>query len=141
MYSRHRFPGEIISHCVWLYYTFPLSYRDIEKMMLYRGIEVTYETIREWCQKFGQMKNVEHRPHKGLNNRAENSHQLTRVRERRVRRFKSRGFLQGLRSFSRLCSKSVSTLSLKNGTGSTFSARKGLNNRAQDHIELTKEAK
>lgn len=54
MYSRHRFPGEIISHCVWLYYTFPLSYRDIEKMMLYCGIEVTYETIREWCQKFGQ---------------------------------------------------------------------------------------
>ena len=54
MYSRHRFPGEIISYCVWLYYTFPLSYRDIEKMMLYRGIEVTYESIREWCQKFGQ---------------------------------------------------------------------------------------
>jgi putative transposase len=54
MYSRHRFPGEIISYCVWLYYTFPLSYRDIEKMMLYRGIELTYETIREWCQKFGQ---------------------------------------------------------------------------------------
>nr|WP_242050777.1 hypothetical protein [Oculatella sp. FACHB-28] len=46
MYSRHRFPGEIISYCVCLYYTFPLSYRDIEKMMLYRGIEVTYETIR-----------------------------------------------------------------------------------------------
>ncbi len=54
MYSRHRFPAEIIGHCVWLYYTFPLSYRDIEKMMLYRRIEVTYETIREWCQKFGQ---------------------------------------------------------------------------------------
>ena len=54
MYSRHRFPSEIISYCVWLYYTFPLSYRDIEKMMLYRGIEVSYETIREWCEKFGQ---------------------------------------------------------------------------------------
>src|SRR5918997_1341895 len=54
MYSRHRLPREIISYCVWLYYTLPLSYRDIEKMMLYRGIEVTYETIREWCQKFGQ---------------------------------------------------------------------------------------
>ena len=181
MYSRHRFPREIISHCVWLYYTFPLSYRDIEKMMLYRGIEVTYETIREWCQKFGQqyanqlrrkrpfiadkwhldevvvtlkkqqyylwravdaegkilevllqrhrdtkaakrffrkllkkqgfvprvivtdklksyeaakkqvMKNVEHRQHKGLNNLCENSHQPTRVRERRMRRFKSPG--------------------------------------------------
>ncbi|MEP0983129.1 hypothetical protein [Leptolyngbya sp. FACHB-17] len=34
MYSRHRFPGEIINSCVWLYYSFPLSYRDIEKMML-----------------------------------------------------------------------------------------------------------
>jgi putative transposase len=54
LYSRHQFPREIISHCVWLYDTFPLSYRDIEKMMLYRGIEVTDETIRERCQKFGQ---------------------------------------------------------------------------------------
>ena len=53
-YKRHRFPVEIIRHCVWLYYSFPLSYRDIEKMMLYRGIEVTYETIRNWCQKFAQ---------------------------------------------------------------------------------------
>jgi putative transposase len=184
MYSRHRYPAEIISHCVWLYYTFALSYRDIEKMMLYRGIEVTYETIREWCQKFGQqyanqlrrkrpyvtdkwhldemvvtikkqqyylwravdsegnvldvllqrhrdtkaaarffrkllkkqgfvprvivtdklksyeaankqvMPSVEHRQHKGLNNRAENSHQPTRVRERRMRRFKSPGQAQ-----------------------------------------------
>jgi putative transposase len=184
MYPRHRFPGEIISYCVWLYYTFPLSYRDIEKMMLYRGVEVTYETIREWCQKFGQqysnqvrcnrpyvtdkwhldemvvtikkqqhylwravdsegnvldvllqrrrdttaakrffrkllkkqgfaprvivtdklksyeavlkqvLKSVEHRQHKGLNNRAENSHQPTRTRERRMRRFKSPGQAQ-----------------------------------------------
>ncbi len=54
MYFPHRFPGEIISQCVWLYYIFALSYRDIEKMMLYRGIKVTYETIRKWCQKFGQ---------------------------------------------------------------------------------------
>lgn len=183
MYSRHRFPGEIISYCVWLYYTFPLSYRDIEKIMLHRGIEVTYESIREWCQKFGQqyanqlrrkcpyiadkwhldevvvtikgqqyylwravdstgnvqvllqrhrdtdaakrffrkllkrqgfvprvmvtdklksyeaakkrvMPSVEHRAHKGLNNRAENSYQPTRVRERRMRRFKSAGQAQ-----------------------------------------------
>lgn len=184
MYSRHRFPAEIISYCVWLYYTFPLSYRDIEKMMLYRAIEVTYESIREWCRKFGgqyanqvrrkrpyltdkwhldevvitikgqqyylwravdsqgnvldilmqqhrdtkaakrffrkllkqqgfvprvivtdklksyeaaqkqMLKSVEHRQHKGLNNRAENSHQPTRVRERRMRRFKSLGQAQ-----------------------------------------------
>jgi putative transposase len=32
---------------------------------------------------------VEHRQHKGLNNRAENSHQPTRLREKKMRRFKS----------------------------------------------------
>jgi len=53
-YKRHRFPAKIISYCVWLYYTFPLSFKDIEKMMLYRGIEVTYESIREWGLKFAQ---------------------------------------------------------------------------------------
>ncbi len=183
-YKGHRFPAEIISHCVWLYYTFPLSYRDIEKMMLERRICLTYETIRKWCRKFGQqyanqirrrrpqlndkwhldevvlaidgrkyylwravdsegnvldilmqsrrdtkaakrffrkllrkqgeaprvivtdklksygaakkviLKGVEHRQHKGLNNRAENSHQPTRLRERRMRRFKSPGQAQ-----------------------------------------------
>jgi putative transposase len=51
-YHRYRFPAEIISHCVWLYNCFSLSFRDIEKMMLYRGIEVTYETIRDWNDKF-----------------------------------------------------------------------------------------
>ncbi len=53
-YKYHRFPIEVIRHCVWLYYTFPLSFRDIEKMMPYRGIEVTYEAIRKWCKKFAQ---------------------------------------------------------------------------------------
>ena len=183
-YKRHRFPVEIIRHCVWLYYTCPLSYRDIEKIMLYRGIEVTYETIRNWCQKFAQdyanqirqrrrapvdkwhldevvvtikgrqyylwravdadgqvidilmqrchskaaakkffrkllkgtgfaprvivtdkmrsygaakrelIPTVEHRQHRGLNNRAENSHRPTRTRERRMGRFKSPGGAQ-----------------------------------------------
>lgn len=46
MDSRHRFPRETIRYCAWLYYTFPLSYRDIDKMMQYRGIEVTYESRR-----------------------------------------------------------------------------------------------
>jgi putative transposase len=180
----YRFPIEIIGHCVWLYFTFPLSFRDIEKMMLYRGICVTYEAIRKWCKKFGQqyanqirrrrcqptdkwhldevaitidgqkcylwravdsdgnvldilmqsrrntkaaqrffrkllkkqgfaprvivtdklksysaakremLPGVEHRQHKGLNNRAENSHQPTRLREKRMRRFKSPGQAQ-----------------------------------------------
>ena len=53
-YKNHRFPGEIISHGVWLYYRFPLSYRDVEEMLLARGIDVTHEAIRQWCLKFGQ---------------------------------------------------------------------------------------
>ncbi len=179
LYRRHRFPGEVISYCVWLYYRFSLSYRDIEELMAQRGVKVTYETIRQWCLKFGhtiadelrrrrprpgdkwhldevylkingrthylwravdqegvvldilvqsrrnkeaaitflgrlltgmhyvpriivtdKLKSygaaitelklqVDHRQHKGLNNRAENSHQPTRERERRMRRFKS----------------------------------------------------
>lgn len=47
MYSRHRFPSEIIHQLLRLVLLhFPLSYRDIEKMMLYRGVKVTYESIR-----------------------------------------------------------------------------------------------
>ena len=179
LYRRHRFPGEIISYCVWLYYRFSLSYRDIEELMAQRGVGISYETIRQWCLKFGQTMaaelrrrrprpgdkwhldevylkisgrthylwravdqegvvldilvqsrrnkqaakrflgrllrgmqyapriivtdklksygaaitelklQVDHRQHKGLNNRAENSHQPTRQRERAMRRFKS----------------------------------------------------
>ena len=48
---RHRFPAEIISHAVWLYHTFCLSFRDVELMLAERGIEVSYETIRRWCRK------------------------------------------------------------------------------------------
>ena len=54
LYRRHRFSAEIISHCVWLYFRFCLSYWDIEEMMAARGVSVTYESIRQWCQKFGQ---------------------------------------------------------------------------------------
>ena len=54
LYRRHRFPAEIISHTVWLYFRFALSYRDVEEIMAVRGITLTYETIREWCLKFGQ---------------------------------------------------------------------------------------
>jgi putative transposase len=183
-YKRHRFPPEIIAHAVWLYFRFALSYRDVEELLAERGVTVTYETIRQWCQKFGQayandlrrrrprpgdkwhldevfitingqthylwravdqagtvldilvqrrrnkqaakkflrkllsglqyvprvlitdklasyeaaqrevLPSVEHRQHKRLNNRAENSHQPTRERERRMRRFKSPGHAQ-----------------------------------------------
>jgi putative transposase len=53
-YAGFRFPVEIINHCVWLYHRFPLSLRDVEEMMLQRGIVVSHETVRQWCAKFGQ---------------------------------------------------------------------------------------
>src|ERR1700676_5448506 len=135
-YRGYRFPPEIISYCVWLYFRFSVSYRDIEELMAERGVTVTYETIRAWCYKFGQdyakrirarrrqlgdtwhldevcatrggdgqarrlyapcaalLPNTVHRRDKGLNNRAENSHQSTRERERRMRGFKSAGHAQ-----------------------------------------------
>ncbi len=183
-YKRHRFPPEIIAHAVWLYFRFALSYRDVEELLAERGVVLTYETVRQWCRKFGQayandlgrrrpqpgdkwhldevfiringathylwravdqdgqvldilvqsrrdaaaattflrkllkgleyvprvvitdklasygaamravLPSAEHRRHKGLNNRAENSHQPTRERERRMRRFKDPGHAQ-----------------------------------------------
>ena len=50
----HRYPVEIIGHCVWLYFRFSLSFREVEELMLARGVVVSYETIRRWCAKFGQ---------------------------------------------------------------------------------------
>jgi putative transposase len=183
-YKNHRFPIEIISHGVWLYYRFCLSYRDVEELLFARGVLVSYEAIRKWCRKFGQqyanqlrhrrprpgdkwhldevfltikderhylwravdqdghvldilvqrrrnkaaakkffrkllkglryvprvmitdqlksygaakrelLPGVEHRQHRYLNNRAENSHQPTRQRERRMQGFKSPGQAQ-----------------------------------------------
>src|SRR5215467_9306995 len=183
-YKNHRFPSEIISHGVWLYYRFTLSYRDVQELLFERGITVTHEAIRQWCRKFGQdyanqlrhrrprpgdkwhldevfltihgqrhylwravdqddnvldilvqsrrhkhaakkcfrkllkgcqyvprviitdklksygaakreiLPGVEHRQHRYLNNRAENSHQPTRQRERRMQGFKSPGHAQ-----------------------------------------------
>ncbi len=52
-YRGYRFPPEIISHSVWLYHRFSLSFRDVEDLLAERGIVVTYETIRQWCRKFG----------------------------------------------------------------------------------------
>jgi putative transposase len=183
-FARHRFPAEVISHAVWLYFRFPLSLCMVEEMLAARGIEVSHETVRQWALKFGQgyanqirrrlpapgdkwhldevvisiagkkhwlwravdqngivldilvqsrrnakaakrllrkllkkrgmaprvmitdklasyaaakrvvMPGVEHRQHKGLNNRPENSHQPTRRRERIMKRFKSAGQAQ-----------------------------------------------
>src|SRR3954454_22786690 len=178
-YAGHRFPAEVISYAVWLYFRFPLSLRMVEEMLAARGIDVSHENVRQWARKFGQafanqirrrlpcpgdkwhldevvisiagqkhwlwravdqegfvldvlvqsrrdrkaakrllrkllkkqgrpphvlitdklrsyaaakreiMPGVEHRQHKSLNNRAENSHQPTRRRERIMKRFKS----------------------------------------------------
>jgi len=188
-YAGYRFPPEIISHAVWLYFRFPLSLRMVDELLAARGITVRHETVRhetvrQWARKFGQafanqirhrlpragdkwhldevemkiagqkhwlwravdqdgvvldvlvqsrrdkraakrllrkllkrqtrvprvmitdklasyraakgevMPSVEHRRHKGLNNRAENSHQPTRRRERQMKRFKSPGQAQ-----------------------------------------------
>src|ERR1700748_1467460 len=178
-YTGYRFPCEIISHAVWLYFRFPLGLRMVEELLAARGITVSHETVRQWARKFGQpfanrirrrlprvgdkwhldevvlkiaglkhwlwravdqtgivldvlvqrrrdkkaakrllrkllkkqmraprvmitnklasygaargevMLGIEHRQHKGLNNRAKNSHQPTRRRERQMKRFKS----------------------------------------------------
>ena len=178
-YAGHRFPPEIISHGLWLYFRFPLSLRMVEELLAARGIIVSHETVRQRARKFGQafanlirrrlpsagdkwhldevvimvagvkhwlwpavdqiglvldvlvqsrrdqrvgkrllrkllkrqcraprvmitdnlpsygaakrevMPSVKHRRHKGLDNRAENSHQPTRRRERQMKRFKS----------------------------------------------------
>jgi putative transposase len=129
-YAGYRFPPEIISHAVWLYFRFPLSLRMVDELLAARGIMVSDETVRQWALKFGQgfakrllcklmkrhcraprvmitdklasygaakrevMPAVEHRKHKGLNNRAENSHHPTRRRERQMKRFKSAGQAQ-----------------------------------------------
>ena len=52
-YRGYRFPRESIAHCVWLYFRFCLSFRDIQEMMLERGVDVSYEAIRLWCLRFG----------------------------------------------------------------------------------------
>jgi len=52
-YRGYRFPCEIVAHCNWLHFRFNLSSRDIQEMMLERGVEVSHQAIRLWCLKFG----------------------------------------------------------------------------------------
>ncbi len=54
-YRGHRFPREIISYAVWFYYRFAVSFRDVEEAMASRGVLVSYETVRRWCEKFGHL--------------------------------------------------------------------------------------
>ena len=62
-YKNHRFPPELISHAVWLYHRFSLSFREVEELLAERGIIVSYEAIRHWCLKFGSTfaKKLRHR--------------------------------------------------------------------------------
>src|SRR4051794_30798589 len=53
-YAGYRFPGEVISHAVWLYFRFPLSLRHVDEILAARGIDVSHETVRQWGLKFGQ---------------------------------------------------------------------------------------
>lgn len=54
LFKRHRFPSDIIQYAVWLYFVFPFSFRDVELLLHQRGIIVSHETIRCWCDKFGE---------------------------------------------------------------------------------------
>src|SRR4029453_16507658 len=53
-YAGHRFPPEVISHAIWLYFRFPLGLRLVEELLAARGIVVSHETVRQWARKFGQ---------------------------------------------------------------------------------------
>src|SRR5437899_9106923 len=112
-YRRHRFPPEIIQHAIWLYLRFTLSYRDVEELLAERRLDVSYETVRRWVLKLGPLIARELFAPSMLvtdklgsygaafralavrigrlraNNRAENSHQTVRRRERKMQRFKS----------------------------------------------------
>jgi putative transposase len=53
-YAGHRYPTEIIRHAVWLYFRFTLRFWDVEEILAYPGVIVSYDTIRQWTLKFGQ---------------------------------------------------------------------------------------
>ena len=50
---RHRIRSEVISHAVWLYYQFSLSFCDVENLLAQAGMTVSYETVRQGRSKFG----------------------------------------------------------------------------------------
>ena len=53
IYTRHRFHPDVLRRAVWMYFRFNLSFRDVEELMIERGVEVSYETVRRWVDKFG----------------------------------------------------------------------------------------
>lgn len=54
-YRVYRFPEEVIAQCVWLYFNFAVSLREVELMMAFRAVLLSYETIRRWCDTFGPL--------------------------------------------------------------------------------------
>jgi putative transposase len=63
LYRGYRFAGAISSHCVWVSYRVNLSLRDVQEIMAKDGVTVSHETIRQWCQTFGQHVAAEVRRH------------------------------------------------------------------------------
>jgi putative transposase len=55
LYRGHRFPREIISYAVWFYYRFAVSFRETEEVLAARGVLVSYESVRRWCDKFAHL--------------------------------------------------------------------------------------
>jgi putative transposase len=53
LYKGHRFPPAIMSHCVWVYFRFCLSFRDVSELLPARGVEVSHEAVRFWTLKSG----------------------------------------------------------------------------------------
>ncbi len=49
----YRFPPEVLAHAVWLYFRFHLSFRDVQDLLAERGLVVSHESIRQWCDTFG----------------------------------------------------------------------------------------
>ena len=108
-YARHRFPPVVIRHAVWLYLRFTLSYRDVEDLLAERGLEAAVKLLRKLLKRQGFAPTVivtdklrsygaalqtigfsgRHEQDLRANNRAENSHQPVRRRERKMQGFKS----------------------------------------------------
>ncbi len=54
-FARHQFSPAIIRHAVWLYVHFTLSHRDVEDLLVERGLDVSYDTMQRWVLKFGPL--------------------------------------------------------------------------------------
>ena len=52
--KRYRFPVSIMSYAVWQYHRFNLSFRDVQEQLAFRGIDISHETVRNWCLKFSR---------------------------------------------------------------------------------------